>query len=173
MDQIQTPLTRFKYCPFCSSNDIKATCEKSIFCNSCKATLFTNSAAAVAAVITIDDKILFTVRNRKPSINKLDLPGGFVDLNETAENAVKREIKEELNLDVTNIKYITSIPNNYTYKNVNYNTTDLFYSCEVSSLSQVKLDDEIKDYKLLSIDEIDIENDIGLDSMKSFLKYFL
>ena len=59
---------------------------------------------AVDGIILIKDdnssdyKIILIERKNDPK--GLALPGGFVDYGESAENALKREMKEELNLDV-------------------------------------------------------------------------
>ncbi|TAL47058.1 NUDIX hydrolase, partial [archaeon] len=54
--------------------------------------------ATVGAIIEKDGKILFTKRNHEPFKGKWALPGGHVEQNETVEDAVVREIKEETNL---------------------------------------------------------------------------
>jgi len=57
---------------------------------------------AVGAIVYVikDNKVLFGVRSVEPNSGKLSLPGGFVDVNETAEQAAIREAKEELGIDV-------------------------------------------------------------------------
>jgi len=90
--------------------------------------LYHNIAAAVAIVFTYQDNILFTVRNVDPDKGKWDLPGGFIDPNENAEQASCREIHEEIGLVIqpSDLKYITTAPNDYLYKNVPYRTMDIF-----------------------------------------------
>jgi NAD+ diphosphatase len=58
---------------------------------------------AVGAVVYIikGGKVLFGVRSVEPHKGKLSLPGGFIDVDETAEQASIREAKEELGIDVT------------------------------------------------------------------------
>lgn len=48
-----------------------------------------------------DGEVLFGVRSVQPNSGKLSLPGGFVDVGETAEQAAVREAKEELGIDTT------------------------------------------------------------------------
>jgi 8-oxo-dGTP diphosphatase len=54
----------------------------------------------VGAVILDGDKILLEKRKNMPSKGKWSVPGGLVELGESVENAVVREVKEETGLDV-------------------------------------------------------------------------
>ena len=130
-----------------------------------------NIAAAVAVIFTFEDKILFTVRNVDPDKGKLDLPGGFIDPNETAEEAACREIKEELGLDISanNLKYITTAPNNYLYKNVPYRTMDIFYECNLEEDAiSVNAKDEIEELVWIKRSEINLDK-IGFVSIRKVI----
>ena len=60
----------------------------------------------VAAIIIKDDKYFIAQRNRNKHMGlSWEFPGGKVEKEETFEIALKREIKEELNIEI-NIKYI-------------------------------------------------------------------
>ena len=54
----------------------------------------------VGAVILEGDKILLEKRKNMPSKGKWSVPGGLVELGESVENAVIREVKKETRLDV-------------------------------------------------------------------------
>jgi 8-oxo-dGTP diphosphatase len=54
----------------------------------------------VGAVILNGDKILLEQRKNEPSKGKWSVPGGLVELGESMEDAVVREVKEETGLDV-------------------------------------------------------------------------
>ena len=54
----------------------------------------------VGAVILDDGKILLEKRKNEPSKGKWSVPGGLVELGESMEQAVVREVKEETNLEV-------------------------------------------------------------------------
>jgi len=54
----------------------------------------------VGAIILDADKILLEKRRNSPGKGKWSIPGGLVDLGETVEEAVIREVKEETGLEV-------------------------------------------------------------------------
>ena len=59
----------------------------------------------VAAIIIKDDKFFIAQRNRNKHMGlSWEFPGGKVEIGETFEIALKREIKEELNIDINIIK---------------------------------------------------------------------
>ncbi|CAM4096390.1 MULTISPECIES: NUDIX hydrolase [Flavobacterium] len=164
----------FSYCPNCKSTHFTFENNFRFHCSTCNFTYYHNIAAAVAIVFTFEDKILFTVRNVDPDKGKLDLPGGFIDPNENAEAAACREIKEELGLDLQpkNLKYRTTSPNNYPYKNVPYRTIDIFYECNLESdVISVVAKDEIKELIWIKRSEIDLDS-IGFVSIRKVIGEF-
>lgn len=166
----------FKHCPDCTSTNIEFPNNIRFFCHDCGFTYFHNIAAAVAVVFTHKNQILFTVRNAEPDKGKLDLPGGFIDPKETAEEAACREIKEEMGLEVTpsNLKYITTHPNDYLYKNVPYRTMDIFFECPLENTQvSVVAPDEIKELKWVLIKDINLK-EIGFISIRNVIeKYYM
>ncbi len=54
----------------------------------------------VGAVIICDGKILIEKRKNEPGKGKWSIPGGLVELGESVEKTVIREVKEETGLDV-------------------------------------------------------------------------
>jgi NADH pyrophosphatase NudC (nudix superfamily) len=164
-----------KYCPSCGKESLQWDNEKKWSCPECSFTLYNNVAGAVAVVIRCDDEIYLTRRNRDPKKGKLDLAGGFVDPKESAEETCKRELFEELqlNIDLSNLKYLTSLPNVYQYKEIDYNTIDLFYEYRVTEKFEVNLElSEISEAVWIPLKELNLE-DIAFDSQKIFFEKYL
>jgi ADP-ribose pyrophosphatase YjhB (NUDIX family) len=161
----------FKFCPSCASTNFTFSDNRRFLCEDCGFTYYHNIAAAVAIVFTFEDKVLFTVRNVDPDKGKWDLPGGFIDPNETAEEAACREIKEELGIEIStsDLKYITTSPNKYLYKNVPYRTIDIFYECPLTSdVMTINAEDEIQELIWVKRSEIEL-NQIGFVSIRKVI----
>src|SRR3989344_8695716 len=63
-------------------------------------------ATTTDAIILKGNKILLIKRRNNPSKGMWALPGGYVDFNESVENACKREVKEETGLNVKKLRLL-------------------------------------------------------------------
>lgn len=116
----------------CGSKNIKTVDDRKWLCSDCGFDLYNNVASAVGLIITLHDgRILFERRAKDPRKGFLAFPGGFVDFNESAEDAVYRECEEEIGVRPSNIKYLCSFPNTYEYKKIVYKTCDLFFTAQI------------------------------------------
>ena len=161
----------FNYCPSCGSKDITFDGINKFICKECSFTYFHNVAAAAAVILEYDQKVLFTIRAKDPGKGKLDLPGGFVDPKESAEDALKREVKEELEIKIEKLEYLGSFPNIYEYKDVFYNVCDLFFCSKITAVPTDFDKTEIKEIILLNRKEIPIDK-VAFESTRNFLRYF-
>jgi len=126
-----------RYCPKCGAAALRAVGSKLLRCESCGFELYLNAAAAVAGLILDSQgRLLVTVRGKEPGKGRWDLPGGFVDPGESAEEALQRETREEVGLEVTAMRYLGSCPNTYEYMGVRYATMDMGFVCQVRDISQ-------------------------------------
>jgi NAD+ diphosphatase len=167
------PLEKFRFCPSCGSSQWIINNEKSKRCMECGFVYYANVSSSVAVLIRNEAGDLLVCRRKKdPAAGTLDLPGGFVDIGETAEEAVAREIKEELNLDVTKSELFTSIPNEYLYSGMVINTLDLIYFCEVRDFRNMRADDDVSEAFFASLNTIS-PDDFGLISIKKGIIAFL
>lgn len=90
--------TNRKYCPKCSAIISRKNIEDRLrdYCEKCKTVFYDNPLPVVSAVVANKKReILLVLRDRNPYAGRWCLPSGFVELNESIEKAVKRELKEE------------------------------------------------------------------------------
>jgi NAD+ diphosphatase len=98
-----------KFCGRCGSKTELKTDERAIICPDCKNIIYPKISPAVIVAITCEDKILLAKgKNYRGAFHALI--AGYVDVGESLEEAVKREVKEEIGLDIRNIRYYKSQP---------------------------------------------------------------
>lgn len=105
----------------------------------------------VAAIIQHNDKILCVQRgeNKLSYISKkYEFPGGKIEQGESKEETIIREIKEELNMEISVIKEFITV--NHEYPDFHLTMHSYICSCENTS---VTLTEHI-DYKWLSTSEM-------------------
>lgn len=72
-------------------------------------------------------EILLVERKFYPKKGYWDLPGGFVEIDENLTEAVKRELKEELGIEVKSLSMIGSSTDRYPFKGIIYSTVTAVY----------------------------------------------
>jgi len=160
------PLHTFRYCPVCGSEHFVENNFKSKKCERCGFVYYFNSAAATAIFITNGAGELLVVRRAKePAKGSSDLPGGFVDLHETAEEAIIREVKEETGLRISMPDYLFSLPNIYRYSGFDVHTVDLFYQYSVDTFSGLQAGDDAESLIVIEKNKIRPET-FGLHSIR-------
>jgi NADH pyrophosphatase NudC (nudix superfamily) len=162
----------FDYCPQCGKKTLQFQDNRKLFCPECGFNLYHNIAAAVSVLVKSKKGYIILKRGKEPARGMLDLPGGFVDPEESAEDACRREIREEIGVEIGSLTFLGSAPNIYPYKGVTYNTCDLFFTAECLEADFRRQEEEIEDILLLRKEEIDIEQ-FAFDSVKHFLKNHL
>jgi ADP-ribose pyrophosphatase YjhB (NUDIX family) len=166
------PGTIFTHCPRCGKNHYVFDGSKSFTCADCGLVWFMNPAPAVAAILELPNgDIILSRRKFEPRAGTFDLPGGFVDPLESAEDAVRREIKEELNLDVNEMHFLASFPNEYVYKNISYFTCDLAFVCPIQSIEKMKADDDVSQAVVIKPQNINFE-EISFPSIVNILRKY-
>ncbi|MBN2189227.1 MAG: NUDIX domain-containing protein [Chitinispirillaceae bacterium] len=163
--------THFRYCPRCASPKIKVHMKNAIKCGACGYVYFHNTAAAVAGIIEINGKVLFIKRATEPKKGFYDLPGGFVDYKESIEAALKREVKEECNLGITDLRWFGSFGNRYRYGGVDYFTADAFFLCRPVNFKKLRISKEASAIKMIDVKNADF-NKIAFESIRKALKKY-
>ena len=167
------PKNVIKYCPRCGCDQFNTIDGgKSFLCEGCHFNYYLNNSAAVACLIFDRvGRLLLCRRAIEPSIGMLDLPGGFVESMETAEEAVVREIKEELNISVVNKEYLVSFPNEYIFSGFSVFTLDLAFICEIDSIEGILPADDVSTIEFVLPREIKME-ELCSDSMRNIINYY-
>lgn len=145
----------FRFCPRCGKESPSILEGRELSCPSCQFRFFFNIAAAAGAFVFRGRKLILCVRAKEPGLGKLDVPGGFIEFNETLEQGLRREIKEELGIVVAELVYLTSEPNDYRFAGVPYKTSDVFFRTETSAEAVLTPQDDVAAFQLVDPLEVD------------------
>ncbi|MEX1113483.1 MAG: NUDIX hydrolase [Patescibacteria group bacterium] len=146
-------MTDFRYCPQCTkplehrthqNGETFPTCPDGHF------THYDNPSPVAGAIIRQDGKYLVLKRNIEPSKGKWEIPGGFINAGETAEEAVIRELREETGLEVRIIRYIGSFAS--VYGDTGTRTVSTAYLVEPAG-GTFALSGESQEHRWVGLDE--------------------
>ena len=107
--QVALFLQSHKFCGQCGSAMRLVSWELATLCNKCGHRCYPRIAPCVLVGIVKDSKILLARSNRHRA-GFFSILAGFVESAETLEQAAVREVKEEVGVDITNLRYVGSQP---------------------------------------------------------------
>jgi NAD+ diphosphatase len=95
-----------KFCGKCGTKTKPGSNNNNIFlyCSSCREEVYPHIAPCIIVLIYKEEQVLMA-RNKNFPPQLWSLIAGFVEIGETLEQAVIREVKEEVNIEVENIEY--------------------------------------------------------------------
>lgn len=139
-------MSDFKFCPICAASltlraDEGEAGKTRLSCPEGHWTHWDNPLPVLAAVVEIDGKILLA-RNAAWQENMFALITGFMERDETPEQGIARELKEETNLDADQITLIGV----YEFMRKN----ELIIAYHVKASGTIRLSEELLEYRLLS-----------------------
>lgn len=129
---------------------------------------FENPKPTATAVVIKDQKILVGKRNIKgePFYGEWDFFGGYMQKNETPEETLKRELKEELGVD-SDLTYIGSFPGTSMYEDYEFPVTTFAYLAELKGVIALNKK-ENSEMKWIPIRDI---TTIAFDSNQKILEF--
>lgn len=99
-----------QYCGCCGAPTEPSKAERAFVCTKCSYSIYPHISPAVIVAITNGDKILLVKNLRRPKNIRLELVSGYVEIGESFEHAVHREVLEEVGLKVKNVRIYKDQP---------------------------------------------------------------
>lgn len=174
---LKHPHVGINFCQRCGKK-LSEKDPNSLICENNHTTFRIPAPAVGVFFIDSENKIILSVRGINPGKGKLDCIGGFVNQNESFEDAILREIKEETGLsrdDFSTLKYICSAPNIYRFEKEDKPVVSVFFVAKLYNESKIKPSDDVAEIIIKDINEVNIDDFSNYDVKVSFsnLKKFL
>jgi len=99
-----------KFCGKCGCMMKRSANERAMICPVCKNTVYPKISPVVIVAVRNGDELLMARNLDNPDKTRMFLISGFVEIGESLEQAVRREVFEEAGLHIKNIKYFGSQP---------------------------------------------------------------
>ena len=165
------PINAFQFCPKCKAK-LTSRLEnvRHIRCDQCGFELYL-APSVCNSVIILNQKseVLLVKRKFEPEIDKWDLPGGFIEFDETLEQSVIREAKEELGVDICNLKYLCSAVDYYDFGGIRYHTLGFTFTAKADAHAEMKPQDDVSELRYFSFEDIPW-SEIGFISIANALR---
>ena len=152
----------YRYCPVCG-NRLKDWNEQLMICNSCGYHFYQTSKPTAGAVIVKEDKsskrymVLLTRRGIEPYKGYWDIPGGFLQNGEQPEDGLRREIREELGIEIYEPRLYFAVVDRYPREDIPQEasyTLCLYHLCRIDETLPLKAEDDITESRWFFLDEL-------------------
>jgi NAD+ diphosphatase len=150
------PSASFRFCPRCGSGP-SAPAQAPVFsCPGCGFHYHFNPAGAAGVMVEDrEGRLLLIRRAKEPGRGLLGVPGGFVDIGETAEASARREAREETGIEVEGLRFLGSWPNLYEWRGISYPVVDLYFTGRACDGSTASARHEVEEVLWLRPEEVD------------------
>lgn len=166
------PVEHFGFCPRCAAPRTGGPVIP-FRCGACGFVFYFNPTAAAAVILTRPDgRGLFITRAQEPARGKLAFPGGFIDIGERAEDGLRREVREEVGIEIGGLEFLCSHQNQYLYQTVNYPVLDFLFAAPIAAGQEARALDEVSQVQWLQPEEV-APDLLAFDSLRAGLKEFL
>ena len=135
---------------------------KNTACTLCS---FENPKLTVTAIIIKNNELMVAKRNEEPFKGQWDFIGGYVQKNETPEQALQREIKEELNVN-SRLTRVGAFTGTASYQEYDFPILSLAYLAELEG--DITLSEENSEISWVPISKL---KTIAFDSNQQILNY--
>ena len=145
----------YHFCPRCGQPYGSSTGDLLLTCLSCGLQNYINPKPTAGFLLRNDEgAYLLTVRGIEPKKGLWDLPGGFVNNHENFEQAARREAKEELGVELTELHYLGSYLDMYHFQDVDFETLNVMFVSSIAGGQKPQPADDVTSYQFFGLSEL-------------------
>lgn len=164
------PRKAYRFCPRCGGKLVEKT--DFLRCTSCGLHFYINSIPCNAVIIENEKhEILLVKRKMEPRAGFWDLPGGFLKAGEDFFHSVKRELREELHVEIEVGGIVGIYEDTYPFQDIVNPTLIIVVAARIIR-GDLKAEDDVSEYKYFSKERV-LEQDLSFPGIRRSLEdYF-
>ncbi len=105
--QLITWYQSHRFCGSCGATTVPHPTQRALLCSLCDACYYPRINPCVIVLVTRGDEVLLA-RSSRPGAKMYSCLAGFMEIGETPEETVAREVREEAGIEIDNIRYVQS-----------------------------------------------------------------
>jgi len=147
----------FRFCPHCGSRFKLVPHEQTreLACPTCGYIMWLNSKPTASCLLINNKKeVLLAKRAKAPNKGWYDVPGGFLELGETPEAGVKREIKEELGITLKRMMFLPCAYVGTYHTSPIQISFNVYYAAKLSTRVRINPHDDVADVEWISLSRL-------------------
>lgn len=158
----------YKFCPRCGNLGSKQ--QDRLHCTNCGHDYYYNPKPVTSVILkNEDDEYLFVRRAVEPKKGYLDFPGGFTEIGENFEQSARREVREELGVEVGELRYLSTHTDTYLYQGVLHYVTGVTYVGTIPKNTNFAPADDVESFEFISLTSLDKDR-LAFPSMHEMVK---
>lgn len=158
------PIQAYKFCPRCGGKLVQKK-KNLLICQKCGFEFYINSLPCNGVIIENEKGEIMLVKRKYPPMKGYwDWPGGFIDAGESLEDSVKREIKEELGIEIGTQRIIGVYKGKYEFQGILHDIIGIAVSTKIIS-GEIKVSDDVEGYKFFQPQEI-LKMDLAFEAIR-------
>jgi 8-oxo-dGTP diphosphatase len=161
-------MNNFEFCPRCGGKLVRKKIHglSRQVCGECNFVFFRNPKPTVGVFIIESGKVLLAKRGTTPYLGWWDSIGGFMEEEETPQEAALRETKEETGLDVQLLQVVGVGKDIYEKQNITQHTVPIAFLAKITG-GKMQPSDDVSDLKWFPLSNL--PRKIAFESNKKLL----
>src|SRR3989338_577410 len=161
----------YKFCPKCGGA-LEKKSHNLLQCLQCSYEFWVNPSPSASVIIENDqNEVLLVKRAVPPHQGAWDIPGGFMEPGESFIQAAKREIREELEVEIEITHLLGAYPDLYSYKGANNPCLSLISAAKITS-GELKVADDFSGYRYFAKSKV-LELQIAFTGVRAALREYI
>jgi NADH pyrophosphatase NudC (nudix superfamily) len=164
------PKNVYKFCPRCGGKLVIK--QDSLECVNCGFHFYINSIPCNSVIIESEKKeILLVKRKVEPRAGTWDLPGGFLKPGENFYESAKREIREELHVEIEISGIVGIYEDTYLFQEI-LNPTLMITTAGKIISGDLKADDDVLEYRYFTKEEV-LQQELSFSGIRKSLEDYI